>query len=165
MESKVRPYQSEDTLAILAIINYAILTSTALYEYRTRSYEEQKMILDEKLSHNFPVLVAELNGQVVGFGLYSEFRFQEAYCNTVEHSVYVDTHYHGKGIGKLLLQELIQLAKEQKRHTMIAVIDSENTTSLDFHAQFGFKTVGRIKESGYKFNRWLDSVFMQLLLE
>jgi phosphinothricin acetyltransferase len=64
-----------------------------------------------------------------------------------------------------LLTELIQLAKQQGLHNMIGVIDAENQNSIDFHHQFGFKTVGIIKESGFKFNRWLDSVFVQLILE
>jgi L-amino acid N-acyltransferase YncA len=165
MQIKLRPYQTEDTQPILDIINYNILNSTALYDYHIRSYEQQKAILEEKVTKGFPVIVAELDGKVVGFGMYSEFRFREAYKYTVEHSVYVDKDKHGKGIGKLLLQELIHLAKEQKLHTMIAVIDAENQSSVEFHERFGFKTVGIIKESGYKFDRWLHSVFMQLILE
>ena len=165
MEIKIRPYKTEDTQAILDIINHNILHSTALYDYKIRSYEEQQNILKEKISKNFPVIVAELEGQIVGFGMYSEFRFREAYKFTVEHSVYVNENFQGKGIGKLLLQELISLARKQKLHTMIAVIDSENQSSVEFHEKFGFKTVGIIKESGYKFERWLDSVFMQLILE
>ena len=165
MKIAIRPYQTEDTQAILDIINYNILHSTALYDYNIRTYEQQKAILDDKLSKNFPVIVAEANGQVVGFGMYSEFRFREAYKFTVEHSVYVANDYHGKGIGNLLLAEIITLAKVQKLHTMIAVIDAENQGSVSFHEKFGFKTVGIIKESGYKFNRWLHSVFMQLILE
>ncbi len=164
MEIKIRPYKTEDTYAILAIINHNILHSTALYDYSVRSYEQQKNILEEKINKNFPVIVAELYGNVVGFGMYSEFRFREAYKFTVEHSVYVREDFHGKGIGKLLLLELIDLAKKQKLHTMIAVIDAENQSSVEFHEKFGFKTVGIIKESGYKFDRWLDSVFMQLIL-
>ena len=165
MKIAIRPYQTQDTQAILDIINYNILHSTALYDYNIRTYEQQKAILDDKLAKNFPVIVAEANGQVVGFGMYSEFRFREAYKFTVEHSVYVVNDYHGKGIGNLLLAELITLAKVQKLHTMIAVIDAENQGSVSFHEKFGFKTVGIIKESGYKFNRWLHSVFMQLILE
>lgn len=165
MEIKIRPYKIEDTQAILDIINQNILHSTALYDYTIRSYEQQKNILDEKINKNFPVIVAELNGNVVGFGMYSEFRFREAYKFTVEHSVYVNENFHGKGIGKKLLQELIVLARKQKLHTMIAVIDAENQSSVEFHEKFGFKTVGIIKESGYKFDRWLHSVFMQLILE
>lgn len=165
MKIQIRPYQTEDTQAILDLINYNILHSTALYDYNIRSYEQQQNILQEKINKNFPVIVAELDGQVVGFGMYSEFRFREAYKFTVEHSVYVNEAFHGQGIGQQLLQELIHLAKKQKLHTMIAVIDAENQGSVAFHEQFGFKTVGIIKESGYKFDRWLDSVFMQLILE
>jgi phosphinothricin acetyltransferase len=165
MEISLRPYQSEDTQAILDIINYNILNSTALYDYTIRSYEQQKSILDEKINKNFPVIVAVFEGEVVGFGMYSEFRFREAYKFTVEHSVYVNQNHHGKGIGKILLLELIRLAKEQNLHTMIAVIDAENQSSVEFHEKFGFKTVGIIKESGFKFDRWLHSVFMQLILE
>lgn len=165
MKIEIRAYQTEDTQAILDIINYNILHSTALYDYNIRTYEQQKAILDDKLAKNFPVIVAEVDGQVVGFGMYSEFRFREAYKFTVEHSVYVANDYHGKGIGNVLLVELIALAKAQKLHTMIAVIDSENQGSVLFHEKFGFKTVGIIKESGYKFDRWLHSVFMQLILE
>lgn len=165
MKIEIRPYKTEDTQPILDIINYNILHSTALYDYSIRTYDQQKNILEEKIAKNFPVIVAELEGKVVGFGMYSEFRFREAYKYTVEHSVYVDQNNHGKGIGKILLQELIVIAKAKGLHTMIGVIDAENQNSIDFHEKFGFKTAGIIKESGYKFDRWLDSVFMQLILE
>jgi len=165
MEIQIRAYQTEDTQAILDVINYNILHSTALYDYTIRNFEQQKAILEDKTNKGFPVIIAEINGIVVGFGMYSEFRFREAYKFTVEHSVYVSEKYIGKGIGKTLLSELILLAKAQGLHTMIGVIDSENQGSIHFHEQFGFKTVGIIKESGYKFDRWLDSVFMQLLLK
>ena len=161
----IRPYEVNDTQAILDIINYNIINSTALYDYNIRNFEQQKSILDDKLSKGFPVIIAEIDSEVVGFGMYSEFRFREAYKFTVEHSVYVNQNFHGKGIGKILLQELIRLAKEQKLHTMIAVIDEENQSSIEFHEKFGFKIVGVIKESGFKFDRWLHSVFMQLILE
>lgn len=161
----IRPYELKDTQAILDIINYNIINSTALYDYNIRTFEQQKSILDDKLSKDFPVIIAEIDSEVVGFGMYSEFRFREAYKFTVEHSVYVNQNFHGKGIGKILLQELIRLAKEQKLHTMIAVIDEENQSSIEFHEKFGFKIVGVIKESGFKFDRWLHSVFMQLILE
>ena len=161
----IRPYELKDTQAILDIINYNIINSTALYDYNIRNFEQQKSILDDKLSKGFPVIIAEIDSEVVGFGMYSEFRFREAYKFTVEHSVYVNHNFHGKGIGKILIQELIRLAKAQKLHTMIAVIDEENQSSIEFHEKFGFKIVGVIKESGFKFDRWLHSVFMQLIIE
>ena len=165
MTAIIRPYELKDTQAILDIINYTIINSTALYDYNIRTFEQQKLILDDKLAKSFPVIIAEIDNEVVGFGMYSEFRFREAYKFTVEHSVYVNQNFHGKGIGKILLQELIRLAKEQKLHTMIAVIDEENQSSIEFHEKFGFKIVGVIKESAFKFDRWLHSVFMQLIIE
>ena len=164
MTIQIRNYTAADCPAILVIINEAILTSTALYDYHPRTLEQQIAIFEDKISKDFPIIVAEENNQVIGFGYYSEFRFREAYKFTVEHSVYADKNYIGKGIGKLVLSELIQLAKAQKMHTMIGVIDSENINSITFHEKFGFEKAGYIKESGYKFDRWLDSVFMQKIL-
>lgn len=164
MSIEIRSYTENDCSAILEIINYNILNSTALYDYNIRTLDQQKAIFDDKLSKNFPVIVAIENEIVVGFGYYSEFRFREAYKFTVEHSVYAHSNHQGKGIGKLLLIELIRLAKEQNLHTMIGVIDAENIGSITFHEKVGFKQVGFIKDSGYKFERWLHSVFMQLML-
>jgi phosphinothricin acetyltransferase len=164
MQVSIRAYKNEDTQAILDIVNHSILHSTALYDYTIRTYEQQRIILEEKINKKFPVIVAEIAGQVIGFGMYSEFRFREAYQFTVEHSVYLDEKFQGKGIGKLLLARLIELAKTQKMHTMIGVIDSENQDSIAFHKKFGFKTVGVLNESGYKFDRWLNSVLVQLIL-
>lgn len=165
MNIKIRTYKTEDTQAILEILNYNILHSTSLYDYETRSYEQQKAILEDKINKGFPVIVAELDGEVAGFGMYSEFRLREAYKFTVEHSVYVNENFQGKGIGKLVLQELIDLARKQNIHTMIAVIDSENEKSVEFHEKFDFETVGIFKECGFKFDRWLNTVFMQLILK
>jgi len=164
MEIKIRPYQIEDAPILLEIINYNILNATALYDYEPRTLENQVAILEEKLSKGFPVIVATENKMVVGFGYYSEFRFREAYKFTVEHSVYAHPNHIGKGIGKLILENLIDLAKAQKLHTMIGVIDAENQSSIEFHKKFGFEIAGTIKESGFKFNRWLHSVFMQKML-
>ena len=164
MEIKIRPYQIEDAPILLEIINYNILNATALYDYEPRTLENQVAILKEKLSKGFPVIVATENQMVVGFGYYSEFRLREAYKFTVEHSVYAHPNHLGKGIGKSILENLILLAKAQKLHTMIGVIDAENQSSIEFHKKFGFEIVGTIKESGFKFNRWLHSVFMQKML-
>lgn len=165
MEIKVRDYEITDAKAIVTIINHVILNSTALYDYNPRTTALQVEIFEEKLKKGFPIIVATIDDEVVGFGYYSEFRFRDAYRFTVEHSVYVAEEFHGKGIGKVLMQKLIHLAKEQKFHTMIGVIDSENESSITFHQQFGFKKIAVLKETGYKFNRWLDAVVMQLMLE
>jgi phosphinothricin acetyltransferase len=164
MNPSIQTYQSEDCPAILEIINDQILTGTALYDYQPRTLAQQLAIFDDKLQKGFPIIVAKVADEIVGFGYYSEFRFREAYKFTVEHSVYAKKNYVGKGIGKLLLSELIELAKKQNLHTMIGVIDSENESSIAFHEKFGFEKAGFIKESGFKFDRWLHSVFMQKIL-
>lgn len=164
MNPSIQKYQKEDCSAILEIINEQILTGTALYDYQPRTLAQQLAIFDEKLQKGFPIIVAKIADEIVGFGYYSEFRFREAYKFTVEHSVYAKKNYIGKGIGKLLLTELIEMAKKQNLHTMIGVIDSENESSITFHEKFGFEKAGCIKESGYKFDRWLHSVFMQKIL-
>ncbi|WP_353078042.1 N-acetyltransferase family protein [Flavobacterium sp.] len=164
MNPSIQTYQSEDCPAILEIINDQILTGTALYDYQPRTLTQQLAIFDDKLQKGFPIIVAKVADEIVGFGYYSEFRFREAYKFTVEHSVYAKKNYIGKGIGKLLLSELIELAKKQNLHTMIGVIDSENESSIAFHEKFGFEKAGFIKESGFKFDRWLHSVFMQKIL-
>ncbi|MBP6126778.1 GNAT family N-acetyltransferase [Flavobacterium sp.] len=164
MNPSIQTYQSEDCPAILEIINDQILTGTALYDYQPRTLAQQLAIFDDKLQKGFPIIVAKVADEIVGFGYYSEFRFREAYKFTVEHSVYAKKSFIGKGIGKLLLSELIELAKKQNLHTMIGVIDSENESSIAFHEKFGFEKAGFIKESGFKFDRWLHSVFMQKML-
>ena len=160
----IRKYRTEDCPVILEIINDQILNGVALYDYQPRTLTQQLAIFEDKLQKGFPIIVAVLNNEVVGFGYYSEFRFREAYKFTVEHSVYANKNYIGKGIGNLLLTELITLAKKQGLHTMIGVIDSENESSIAFHEKFGFEKGGFLKETGFKFDRWLHSVFMQKML-
>lgn len=164
MNFKVRNAAFEDLGAILEIVNYNILNTTSIYDYEPRTLTQQKAIFEDKNKEGFPLIVVEIENEIAGFGTYGTFRFKEGYKFTVEHSVYVSINHQGKGLGKLLLAELIQIAKKQKRHTMIAVIDAENQNSVEFHKQFGFETVGIIKESAFKFDKWLDTVFMQLIL-
>lgn len=164
MEIKIRPAVFSDLDTILEIVNHQILNSTSIYDYEPRDFETQKLWFEKKQELNFPVIVAEYENAPIGYATYGTFREKEAYRFTVEHSVYVAEEFMGKGAGKFLLAELIQLAKNQGFHNMIGVIDSENQGSIDFHKKYGFQVSGIIKESGYKFDRWLDSVFMQLLL-
>jgi L-amino acid N-acyltransferase YncA len=165
MEIKIRPAVFSDLDTILEIINHEILHSTSIYDYEPREFEEQKLWFDEKKAQNLPVIVAEYENAPIGFATYGSFRHKEAYRFTVEHSVYVAQEFIGKGAGKLLLTGLVKLAKEQEYHTMIGVIDSENEGSISFHKKQGFVIAGTIKETGYKFDRWLNSVFVQLILK
>jgi L-amino acid N-acyltransferase YncA len=165
MKINIRPYEPKDAAVILEIINFNILHTTSIYDYNIRSLEKQIAILEDKLQKNFPVIVADLNGDCVGFGSYSEFRFREANKYTVEHSIYVLHQCHGLGIGNLLMHELIRIAKSQNLHTMIGVIDSQNENSIKFHEKHNFKSVGIVKEVAFKFDQWLDCNIMQLILK
>lgn len=165
MSIKIRQATNEDMPSVLEIVNYEIINTTAIWDYDLRTLSQQEAILHEKKEKDFPFLIAEKDGKIVGFGTYGTFRFKIGYRFTVEHSVYIHKDFHGNGIGSALITELIELAKKQKLHTMIGVIDSENLGSIAFHEKLGFRKVGHIKETGYKFDRWLDSIFMQILLE
>ncbi|WP_163407230.1 GNAT family N-acetyltransferase [Flavobacterium ajazii] len=165
MNLKLRPAENKDLEKILEIVNHSILHTTANYSYDIQTIEVQTKWFEDKLVKNLPVIVADLDGEVVGFGSYGQFREKIGYQYTVEHSVYVVDHVIGKGIGSKLLTELISLAKKQGYHVMIGAIDADNAGSIAFHERFGFVTTGTIREVGYKFDHWLDLVFMQLILE
>ncbi|PXY41272.1 N-acetyltransferase [Flavobacterium cheongpyeongense] len=161
----IRQANTTDLDKILEIVNHSILNTTANYSYEIQNLETQTKWFEEKNSKNLPIIVADLDGEVVGYGTYGQFREKIGYQYTVEHSVYVVDNVIGKGIGKQLLTELIHLAKQQGYHVMIGAIDADNTGSIAFHEKFGFVVTGTIREVGYKFDHWLDLVFMQLILE
>lgn len=161
----LRPATQNDIPGILSIVNHNILHSTAVYDYDPKNLQEMQSWFGEKQQAGWPVIVAEEGGSVIGYGTYGTFRYKQGYRFTVEHSVYVAESHAGKGIGKQLLSELIAIAKAAGYHTMIGGIDAQNTGSLAFHEKFGFQEAGTIKEAGFKFGRWLDVTFMQLMLE
>lgn len=165
MEIKIRPAVFADLDTILEIINHEILHSTSNYDYEPHDFEEQKTWFEDKMEKNLPVIVAEFENMPIGYATYGTFREKIGYQYTVEHSVYVAQEFIGNGVGKLLLGELIQIAKQQGVHVMIGTIDAENSGSIAFHKKFGFEVVGTAREVGYKFEQWLDIVFMQLILK
>ncbi len=151
--------------AILAIFNDAIVNSTALYDYRPRTIEMMATWFEVKGKGKFPVVGIENDaGDLMGFGSYGTFRTYPAYKYTVEHSVYVDARFRGKGVGKRLLQEVINAAQGQDYHMLVGCIDASNSVSIRLHESLGFVRCGTIRESGFKFGRWLDIVFYQLIL-
>lgn len=161
----IRKATANDVVQILDIVNYAIKHTTSNYLYDIQTLETQMQWFEDKKTKKFPILVADINGFAVGFATYGTFREKIGYQFTIEHSVYVAEDHIGKGIGKLLLTELIALAKSEGYHTMIGGIDAANTGSIAFHEKFGFVATGVIKEVGFKFGKWLDLQFMQLLLQ
>lgn len=164
MNIRIRPALENDLPVILDIVNEVIRTSTANYNYDPETLEERRDWLQKKQQSGMPVIVAETDGQTIGFGTYGQFRDRTGYRFTVEHSVYIATPFRSKGVGKRLLETLIQLAKTQGMHIMVAGIDAENTESIAFHRKYGFEPVGHFREIGFKFDRWLDVVFLQLFL-
>ena len=164
MSIQIRQATVDDLPAILAIVNHSIKHTTANYNYDPQTLAVQKSWFDDKQVHGFPVIVADNGDEVLGYGAYGTFREKIGYQYTVEHSVYVAPGHIGKGIGKLLLESLITNARESGYHTMIGGIDASNTDSILFHKKFGFEECGIIRQAGFKFDRWLDLMFMQLIL-
>jgi phosphinothricin acetyltransferase len=151
---------------ILEILNEAILNSTALYDYQPRSPESMVSWFETKNSGAYPVIGAESEEEgLLGFATYGAFRNWPAYKYTVEHSVYIHRQHRGRGIGTSLMQRLIEEAAKQQYHVMVGGIDSANEASISMHEKLGFSHSGTIRHAGYKFGRWLDLAFYQLVLE
>ncbi len=152
--------------AILAIFNDAILHSTALYDYARRDRQSMVTWFNAKIAGNFPVLgLEDDHGNLLAFGSYGMFRAWPAYKYTVEHSVYVHAEHRGRGCGQRVMQALIAAARENDVHAMVGAIDATNAGSIALHARLGFQHVGTLPQVGFKFGRWLDLVFYQLLLD
>jgi len=150
---------------ILTILNDAILHSTALYDYKSRTMENMVSWFETKKKAEFPVLgVVDDHGQLMGFASYGRFREQPAFKYTIEHSVYLHPDFRGRGVAKELMLQLIQFAKQQDYHVMVGAIDLENEGSIYLHQRLGFKHSGTISQAGFKFGRWLDLGFYQLTL-
>lgn len=160
-DTLIRFALEKDVPAILDINNHEIIHSTVNYDYEPKTLEFQKHWFHEKGKTGFPIFVAEIENQIVGFCTYGTFRPKPAYQFTIEHSVYIHFQYRGKGIGYLLMKRLISHAKAEGYHLMVGGIDGSNLNSLHFHKKLGFEEVGRFKETGRKFNQWLDLLFVQ----
>jgi L-amino acid N-acyltransferase YncA len=151
--------------AILAIYNEAIANTTALYVYEQRTMETMTAWFEAKAKGKYPVIGIESeSGELMGFASYGTFRAWPAYKYTVEHSVYVDTRFRRRGVGKRLVEELIVLAQGQNYHVLIGGIDAANAASIKLHEGLGFTHCGTIRHAGFKFGTWLDLAFYQLIL-
>lgn len=156
---------AEHGAAILEILNDAIVSSTALYDYRPRPLASMDAWFEAKRAGNFPVWGAtDEAGKLLGFASYGTFRAWPAYKYSVEHSVYVARDARGGGVGATLMRRLIESAIEQQKHVLIGGIDADNAASIAFHERLGFVHAGTVKQAGFKFGRWLDLAFYQLIL-
>jgi L-amino acid N-acyltransferase len=161
----IRHAEENDLPQILSIYNEVILNTTAVYDYKPHSLEMRKEWFKTKQQQGFPVFVAEEDSRIAGLSSIGPFRAWAAYKYSVENSVYVSAESRGKGIGKLLMPPLIEAAKEMDMHTIIASIDASNEQSLKLHRDFGFSEVAHFRQVGFKFGKWLDLKFLQLLLD
>lgn len=162
----IRDATHADLPGILAIYNEVIATSTAVYAFEPVTLEDRAAWLAARQARQFPVLVAMEADEVLGFASYGDWRGAWAgYKYTVEHSVHIRDGLRGKGIGRQLMQQLINEARQAGLHVMIGGVDADNKASIKFHERLGFAPVAHFNEVGFKFDRWLDLVFMQRLIE
>lgn len=155
----------QHAVAILEIFNHTIAHSTALYEYQPRTLSFMQEWFEAKAMAGFPVLGLVQEERLLAFASYGPFRPHPAYKYSVEHSIYVHPEQRGQGLGRSLLQALIQEAERQNYHLLIGGIDAHNQTSIALHENLGFTHAGTIQQAGFKFGRWLDLAFYQLVLK
>jgi L-amino acid N-acyltransferase YncA len=151
--------------AIREIYNDAILNTTALYEYAPRTPEMMQDWLAMRERDGTPVLGIEWEpGLLAGFATWGPFRPRPAYKYSAEHSVYVAERFRGEGIGRQLMQAIVEEARRADLHMLVAGIDASNVASIALHSSLGFRCCGTVREAGFKFGRWLDLEFWQLIL-
>jgi phosphinothricin acetyltransferase len=164
---RVRLAKSADAEAIRAIYNAEVTGTTFVFDIRPRTATEQIQWLDDHAGAHPAIVAVDGNGganDIVGFGSLSPYRSRPAYATTVEDSVYVHTGHRGRGVGKLLLGELVRLGTAHGFHAMIGRIVDRNEPSIKLHESCGFQLVGVEREVGRKFGRWLDVAVMQRML-
>ena len=160
----IRPATGSDLVAINDIYNHYVLHSTCTYQEDPEPLAGRRQWFKHH-GDQHPVIVAEAGGRVVGWGSLSAYHPRSAYRRTVENSVYVHPRQHRRGIGLRLLRELIVRARKLGHHAIIAGIDAGQPASVALHAKFHFEPVGHMKQVGFKFGRWLDVVYMELILD
>jgi L-amino acid N-acyltransferase len=159
----LRPAARSDLTAINEIYNHYVLHSTCTYQEEPESIAGRREWFDHHGAEH-PVVVAEVNGEVIGWSSLSAYHARSAYRRTVENSVYVHHQHHRRGIGSLLLKDLIARARALGHHAIIAGIDASQAASVTLHERFRFEKVGHFRQVGFKFGRWLDVIYMELLL-
>jgi L-amino acid N-acyltransferase YncA len=158
---ELRDAAEEDMAALAAIYNDVIATSTAIYSSVPVTVEDRRTWWRSRLEAGYPVLVAVDDSGVAGFSTFGDFRSWPGYRFTVEHTVHVRADRRGGGVGSRLVQALFPRAAALGKHMMIAAVDAANAPSIRFHERLGFHQAGLLREVGYKFDRWLDLVFLQ----
>jgi phosphinothricin acetyltransferase len=163
-EVQIRPAEASDAEALMAIYNPVVETSTATFDLVPRTLDQQLDWLADRSGARI-VLVAEADdGAVAGYAAISPYRERAAYATTVEDSVYVHPDHQGRGVGRLLLEAMVETARAHGFHAMMARIVADHEASIALHSVCGFEIVGHEREVGRKFGRWLDVTLMERLL-
>lgn len=158
----IRPCELTDIPMITAIYAEAVINGSATFELEPPSESEMTKRREALLAKNYPYLVADEDGIVVGYAYAGEYRERPAFNGTVEDSIYIHQDYQGKGVGKALLEQLVVEATQRDFRQMIAVVgDSANHGSIALHKRQGFELIGTLHSVGWKHGRWLDTVIMQ----
>lgn len=158
----IRDSRDADVPALQAIYAFHVLHGLASFEEEPPTIEEMARRRAGVLAGGYPHLVADLDGEVVGYSYVSPYRPRPAYRFTVENSVYVREGLRGRGVGRALLGALIERCELGPWRQMVAVIgDTANDASIGLHEAFGFRRAGTLRAVGFKFGRWVDSVVMQ----
>ena len=159
---EVRAAAQGDLAAIQAIYAHHVLRGLATFEEVPPDVAEMRRRHEEASERGLPYLAAVQRGEVLGYGYCAPYRARSAYRYALEDSIYIKDGHLGKGIGTLLLTELLRICEGLGYRQVIAVIgDSANAGSVALHARLGFLRVGTLRSTGYKFGRWVDSVLMQ----
>ncbi len=153
-----------DLPAILEIYNHAVAETTAIWNETLVDLDNRKAWFDLRQARGFPILVADVGGRIAGYASYGDWRPFDGFRQSVEHSVYVERDFYGRGLGKALMSALIERARAGDIHVMVAAIEAGNTGSIALHKSLGFRLVGTHHEVGKKFGRWLDLTMMELKL-
>ena len=156
----VRDADLADLPAIVDIYNDVLARSTAIFSDQPDTLENRTHWWQARTALGYPVLVAG-RGEVEGFATFADFRSWPGYRFTVEHTVHVRADRRGRGVGSVLMTELIARAATLGKHVMVGGIDAANTDSIRFHQHLGFERAGELREVGFKAGRWLDLVFVQ----
>lgn len=160
----LRDATEADLPAILAIYNHAVAETTAIWNEILVDLDNRQAWFEARQARGFPILVAEIDGRIAGYASYGDWRAFDGFRQSVEHSVYVEKDFYGRGLGKALMTALIERATQGGIHVMVAAIEAGNQGSIALHTRLGFRLVGTHHEVGRKFGRWLDLTMMELKL-
>lgn len=161
----IRAAESADLEMITAIHNDAVAHTTAIWNEETVDLADRERWFADRATAGTPVLVAVDDSGVLGYATYAQWRPHSGYRHTVEHSVYVRSGERGRGVGRSLLESLIEHARAAGVHVMVAAVESSNLGSIVLHKRLDFLQVGRMPQVGAKFGRWLDLTLLQLILD